>query len=182
MASASPSASVQTSLVRAAPLTRRAAAHVLTPPGLRRCAGSASAADLICGMEGLYTYDTILEAYEQRGGRGLESCDAAPQDVDSAPQDVDAAAAESSAVPMRLRWLFQLAAPGAVVVACACLLRALGPRAVGARAAEERVRRATWRPAALKPADLEGYDLRPNEAAMEQRAFPLGERQAADGL
>ena len=41
---------------------------------------------------------------------------------------------------------------------------------------------ATWRPAALKPADLEGYDLRPNEAAMEQRAFPLGERQAADGL
>ena len=128
-------------------------------------------------MEGLYTYDTILEAYEQRGGRGLESCDAAPQ---------DAAAAESSAVPMRLRWLFQLAVPGAVVVAvvvaCACLLRALGPRAVGAGAAEERVRRATWRPAALKPADLEGYDLRPNEAAMEQRAFPLGERQAADGL
>ena len=52
-------------MVRAAPLTRRAAAHVLTPPGLRRCAGSASAADLICGMEELYTYDTILEAYEQ---------------------------------------------------------------------------------------------------------------------
>ena len=139
-------------------------------------------------MESQYTYDTILEAYEQRGGRGLESCDpaphdaAAPQDVDSAVQDVDAAAAESSAVPMRLHWLFQLVAPGAVVVACACLLRALGPRAVDARAAEERVRRATWRPAALKPADLEGYDLRPNEAAMEQRAFPLGERQAADGL
>ena len=34
--------------------------------------GNMSAADVMCGLEELYTYDTIVEAYKERGGGGFD--------------------------------------------------------------------------------------------------------------